>query len=61
MIPKLVNINTPNPNTLQAKEAQQIHQYGIYQSIALFKLLFGYIPNSKINDYSDRLAVAYKI
>jgi hypothetical protein len=61
MIPKLVNINTPNPNTLQAKEAQQIHQDGIYQSIALFKLLFGYIPNSKINDYSDRLAVAYKI
>jgi hypothetical protein len=43
MIPKLTNINVPNPDTLQNREAQQLHQDNLYQSISLFKLFFGKI------------------
>jgi hypothetical protein len=57
-VPKVVNINVPNPNTIQTKDAQQFHQDNLYQSILLFKLIFGRIPHSVISDYPDRLAAA---
>lgn len=43
MIPKITNINVPNPDTIQNKEAQQLHQDNLYQSISLSKLFFGKI------------------
>lgn len=60
-IPKVVNINTPNPNTIQNKEAQQLHQDNLYQSILLFKLFFGHIPHSHMVNNGDRLAATCRI
>ena len=60
-VPKILNINTPNPNTIQNREAQQLHQDSLYQSILLFKLLFGHIPHSHMVDNGDRLAATNRI
>jgi hypothetical protein len=60
-IPKVVNINTQNPNTIQNKEAQQLHQDNLYQSILLFKLFFGHIPHSHMVNNGDRLAATCRI
>jgi hypothetical protein len=49
MVPMIGNINTPSPNTIAEKDAQQINQDNLYQSIILFKLFYGYVPHSVKN------------
>jgi hypothetical protein len=49
LLPKLHNVNQPNPNTCGMKEVQDAFQNQFYQTIAYMRLFFGYVPHSSRN------------
>jgi hypothetical protein len=48
-LPKLGNINQPNPNSKSMQRVQESFQNELYQTIAYMRLFFGYVPHSTRN------------
>jgi hypothetical protein len=48
-LPRLANINRPNPNTQATKVIEESFQNELYQTIAYMRLFFGYVPHSSRN------------